>query len=152
MKKNVEQEKKRQDQRIKSYQNINHGKNQRRLCGYKAKLLKFIPEPTLEYSVANVVTNGWLKIEDDEHMLYWVKGKIILSALVFNKKVYNLWIMYLQGNIITRNFSSKVVKSKEPWPEKHLKAIQFIFHHIYCIVIVTYQRRWWINSPSASIK
>ena len=32
------------------------------------------PEPTLKYSVANVVANGWLNIEDDEHPLYWVKG------------------------------------------------------------------------------
>ena len=40
----------------------------------------------LEYSIVNVVAYGLLNIEGDEHSLNWVKGKSILSSLVFNKK------------------------------------------------------------------
>ena len=54
------------------------------------------PDPVLKYSVANDVANGWIIIEDDEHLLYWVKGKISLSAYVFNNKVQNWLIMYLE--------------------------------------------------------
>ena len=45
------------------------------------------PDPMLKYFVADVVSNGLLKIEDDEHPLYWVKGKISLTAHVFNNKI-----------------------------------------------------------------
>ena len=51
--------------------------------------MNFNPDPTLNYSVDNVVTNGWLNIEDDEDPIYWVKGKSSLSALVFNNKVHD---------------------------------------------------------------
>ena len=84
------------------------------------------PEPTLKYSVANFVANGWLDIEDDEHPLYWVKGKASLSAHVFNNKVQNRLILYLQGQ--KRNSSNRVSKPKEPWTTLNLKAIQSIFH------------------------
>ena len=83
------------------YQQSNHGKKQRILYGYKDILFKSNPDPTLEYSVANVVANECLSIEDDEHLLYWVKGNISLFALVFNSKVQNQLIMYLQGQVIT---------------------------------------------------
>ena len=65
-----------------------------------------------------------------------MKVRSSLSALVFNKKVQNKLILYLQGQVSTRNLSSNIVKLKEPWTEKHLKAIQIIFHlyllYIYC--------------------
>ena len=56
------------------------------MCGYKKELTDSNPEPTLKYSVANVIANGWLKIEDDEHPLYWMKGKSRLTAHMFNNK------------------------------------------------------------------
>ena len=56
------------------------------MSGYKKKFMNSNPEPTLKYSVSNVVANRWLNIEDDEHSLYWVKGKSILSAYVFKIK------------------------------------------------------------------
>ena len=64
----------------------------------------------LEYSVANVVANGWLNIEDGDHPLYWVNGKSILSALLFNKKVQNQLILYLQGQ--KQNSSNRIVRLK----------------------------------------
>ena len=99
--KNVEQENIGWAQRTVMYQQSNHGKKQRILYGYKDILFKSNPDPTLEYSVANVVANECLSIEDDEHLLYWVKGNISLFALVFNSKVQNQLIMYLQGQVIT---------------------------------------------------
>ena len=83
------------------------------------------PEPTLKYSVANFVANGWLDIEDDEHPLYWVKGKASLSAHVFNNKVQNRLILYLEDQ--KRNSSNRIRKSKEPWPALNFKVIQSIF-------------------------
>ena len=83
----MEQEKKRRDQRINKYQQSNHEKKQQILRGYKAEFLKSNPEPTLEYSVDNIVANGWLNIEYDEHPLYFLKGESSLSALLLNKKV-----------------------------------------------------------------
>ena len=115
----MEQENKRRDQRTKIHHQRNYGKKQRRLHGYKAELLKSNPEPTLEYSVANVVTNGWLNIEDDDYPLYWVKGNNSLSALTFNKKVQNQLIMYLQCQVSTRNLSSNIFNFKETWTEKN---------------------------------
>ena len=55
-----------------------------------------------------------------------MKGKIILSALMFNKKVQNQLILYLQGQ--KRNSSSRISKLKEPWTVLNLKVIQSIFH------------------------
>ena len=69
------------------YHQINHGKQQRRNCGYKKEFVNYNPELTLKYSVDNGAANGWRNIEDDEHSLYWVKGKTSLSAHVFNNKV-----------------------------------------------------------------
>ena len=123
----MEQDKKRWAQRTKSYEQINHGKNQWRLLGYKAEFLKSNPEPTSEYYVSNVVSNYCLKIEDDEHPLYRVKGNSGLSVLVFNNKVQNLLILYLQGKVSTRNLGGNILKLKEPWTEKKLESIQFIF-------------------------
>ena len=85
----MEQDKKRWYQHTKRYQQINHGKKQRRLHGYNTVFFKSNPEPTLDYFVANVVANEWMNIEDDEHPLYWVKVKSSLSELVFNKKIKN---------------------------------------------------------------
>ena len=78
----------------------------------KDELLISNHEATLEYSIANVVANGWRNIADDEHFLYWVKGNSTLSALVFNKKLLNQLIMYLKGRVSTRNLRSKIVKFK----------------------------------------
>ena len=77
----------RRAQRKKSYHQRNYGNKQQRFYGYKAKFFKFKPEPTLKYSVANVVTNGWLNIEDNEHMINQVKFKSSLSVLLFNRTV-----------------------------------------------------------------
>ena len=66
----------------------------------------------LEYSIVNVVANGLLKIEGDEHPLYWVKGWSSLSALVFNKKAQNQLILYLQGQ--KQNLIRSIDKIKEP--------------------------------------
>ena len=55
------------------------------------------PDPTLKYYVSKVVANGWINIKDDENPLYWVKGNSSLSAHVFNNKVQNRLILYLQG-------------------------------------------------------
>ena len=63
--------------------------------GNKNEFMDSKPEPILEYLVANVVANGWLNIEDDDNLIYWVKGRISLSVLVFNKKAENQLIMYL---------------------------------------------------------
>ena len=86
--------------------------------GYKTEFLKSNPEPALEYSVVNVVANGCLKIEDDENPLYWVKVKNSLYTLVFNKKINNQLIMYVQGEVSTSNLSINILKMKEPWTEK----------------------------------
>ena len=123
--KKLEQDKKRRVQRTKRFQQRNHGNNQRRLFGYKAELLKSNPEPTLEYSVANAVTNGWMNIEDDEHPFYWVKVKSSLSALVCNKKLHNQLILCLQGQVSTWNLISKIVKLKELWTEKNWSPFSF---------------------------
>ena len=60
-------------------------------------------------------------------MLYWVKGKGSLSAHVFNNKVHNQLILYLEGQ--KYNSSNRVSKLKEPWNDLNVKAIQSIFHH-----------------------
>ena len=57
-----------------------------------------------------------------------MKGNTSLSALVFNRKVKNRLILYLQGRFCTRNLSSKIVKLKESCTEQNLKAIQFNVH------------------------
>ena len=92
------------------------------------------PEPTLKYYVSNVVDNGWINIEDDEHLLYWVKGKSSLYVHVFNNKVHNLLILYLEGQ--KRNSSNSISKLKELWTALNLKEIQSIFHpdqlHSHC--------------------
>ena len=79
----------------------------------------------MDYSVTNVVANGWLNIEDDEHLIYSVKGNSSLYVLVFNKKVQNQLIGYLQGQKL--NLSSSISRLKGLWTE-NLKAIQPIFH------------------------
>ena len=78
--------------------------------GYKKELINSNPEPTLKYSVANVVANGCINIEDDEHPLYWGKGKSILSAHVFNNKVQNRLILYLESQ--KWDFSNNISKLK----------------------------------------
>ena len=83
------------------------------------------PDPTLEYYFANAVTNEWLNVEDDEHPLYWVKFNSSLYVLVFNKKVQNQLILYLQGQKC--NPSNRIIKLKEPWNFFNLKVIQYIF-------------------------
>ena len=65
------------------------------MSGHKKEFMNYNPEPTLKYSVANVVANGCLNIEDDEHPLYWLKGKSSLYAHVFNNNVQNQLTMYL---------------------------------------------------------
>ena len=70
------------------------------------------PDPTLNYSVANVVANWWINIEDDEHPLYWVKVISSLSAHMFNNKVQNWLILYLE--VQKRNSSKMLCKLKEP--------------------------------------
>ena len=89
------------------------------MCGYKAEFLKSNPDPALEYSVFNVFANWWLNIEDDKHPLYWVKGKSSLSVIVFNRKLQNNLILYLQGQVSVHNLSSKIVNLKEPRTEKN---------------------------------
>ena len=82
----------------------------------------------MEYSVANVVANGWPNIEDYDNPLYWVRCESSLSALGFNKKVNNQLVLYLQGQVSTHNLSIKIVKLKETWTENNFKDIQFIFN------------------------
>ena len=84
------------------------------------------PDPTLKYYVSNVVSNGWLNIENDEHPLYWVKGKRSFSAHVFNNKIQNRLILYLEGQ--KQNSNKRISKLKEPWTDLNLKVIQSIFH------------------------
>ena len=55
------------------------------------------PEPTLKYSVADAVANGWLNVEDDERLLYRVKGESILATHALNNKVQNRLILYLEA-------------------------------------------------------
>ena len=59
-------------------------------------------------------------------MLYWAKGKRSLSAHVFNNKVQNWLILYLEGQ--KRNSSNRISKLEKPWTALYLKAIQSIFH------------------------
>ena len=80
----------------------------------------------MEYSVANVVANGWLNIEYYGHPIYWVQDNISLSELVFNKKIHHHLIGCFQGQ--KRNSSSRISKLKEPCTEQNMKAIQYIFH------------------------
>ena len=79
---------------------------------------------------------GTTHIEDDSHPLYWLKFKIILSALLFNKKVDNHLILYFQVQVTTLNLSINILKLKELCTEQNLKAVQFIFHpyilYIHC--------------------
>ena len=124
--KKVEEERKKRAEFTKRYHKSNHGKQQRIMCGYKKAYMNSNHEPTLKYSVANVVANGWLNIEDDEHPFNWTKDKSILSTRVFNDKVQNRLIMYLQGQ--KRNYSSRISNMKEPWTALNLKAIKSIFH------------------------
>ena len=88
--------------------------------------MNFNPDPTLKYSIASVVSNGWLNIEDDDNPIYWVKGKISLSAHMFKNKVHNRLILYLEGH--KWNDSNRTIKMKEPWTALNLKVIQSIFH------------------------
>ena len=96
--------------------------------------MNYNPEPNFNYSVANIVANGWINIEEDENPIYWVKGKNSLSAHVFNNKVHNRLILYLR--VQKRNLSNRISKSKEPWTALNLKVIQYIFHpdqlHSHC--------------------
>ena len=101
------------------------------------------PDPTLEYFISNVVANGWLSIEDGEHLIYWLKDKISLSALVFRKKVHNQLILYLQ--VQKRNLSSRISKLKESWNFLIWRRFSIFFTHINCINVVTSWRRWWSN-------
>ena len=55
-----------------------------------------------------------------------MKVKSSLSAHVFNKKLHNRLILYLEGQ--KRNTSNRISKLKEPWTALNLKAIQSIFH------------------------
>ena len=66
------------------------------------------PDPTFKYSVSNIVANGWINIEDDEHPLYLVKGKSSLYAHVFDNKVHNRLILYLEGQ--KHNLSNRISK------------------------------------------
>ena len=95
------------------------------MCGYKKELTDSKPDPTLKYSVANVVANGCLNIEDGEHPLYCMKGKSSLSLCVFNNKIQNWLILYLQGQKC--NLSNRISKLKYPWTALNLKVIQSIF-------------------------
>ena len=56
--KKVEEEKNKWGELTKMCQQINHGKQQQRLCGYKKELLDSNPDPMLEYYVVNIVANG----------------------------------------------------------------------------------------------
>ena len=85
--KSLEKDKKKRDECNKRYQKSNHGKQQWRMRGYKKEFMNSNPDTTLNYFVSNVVANGWIKIEDDEHPLYWVKANINLYAHVFKNKV-----------------------------------------------------------------
>ena len=60
--------------------------------------MNFNPEPTLKYSVSKFFVNVWIKIEHYEHPLYWVKGKSSLYVYLFNNKVHNRLILYLEGH------------------------------------------------------
>ena len=60
----------------------------------------------LKYSVSNAVSNGCFNIEDDENPLYWVEVKSSLSAHVFNNKVHNRSILYLEEQ---KQNSSKII-------------------------------------------
>ena len=55
-----------------------------------------------------------------------MKGKSSLYAHVFNNKVQNQLIFYLEGQ--KRNLSSRISNLKEPWTVLNLKVIQSIFH------------------------
>ena len=80
----------------------------------------------MKYSVVNVVDNGWLNIEDDDHPLYWVKVKSSLSLHVFNNKVHNRLILCSKGQ--KRNSSNSVSKLKETFTALNLKVVQSVFH------------------------
>ena len=64
--------------------------------GYKKEFTNYNPEPTLTHFVANGIANGWINVEDDDHMLYYMKAKRSVHAHVFNNKVQNWLILYLQ--------------------------------------------------------
>ena len=96
----VEQYKKRQDQCTKRYQQSNYVNIKHWLYGYKAEFLKYKTDPTFDYYVANVDANGWLNIKDDDHLLYWVNDKSIFYDPVFNNKIQNQLIMYLQVRLV----------------------------------------------------
>ena len=122
----MEEDKKKRSICTKSYHHSNHGKQQMRIIGYNKEYTNYNPETTLKYSVANIVANGWINIEDDEHLIYWVKGKSSLYEQVFTNKVHNWFILYSEGQ--KRNSSNRISKLKEPWTGLNLKEIQSIFH------------------------
>ena len=88
----------------------------------------------LNYSVSNFFANGWLNIEDDDYLLYWVKVKSSLSAHVFNNKVQNQLVLYLEGQKL--NSSNRIFKLKDLWTALNFKMIQSIFDpnqlHSHC--------------------
>ena len=115
------------------------------------------PETKLEYYFANIVANGWLNIEYDEHPFYWVKGNISLSTFVVKNKVQNKLIGYLQGQ--KRNLSIRISKLNETWTQLNLKAIQSIFYpnqlHTCCHLpeeVVDYLYRRLNNAKEKFIK
>ena len=83
----VEEEGKKRSECTNRCHKSNYVNQQRRMRGYKKENKNSNPDPTLKYSVTNVVANGWLNIEDDEHPLYWMKGRSSLSMHVINNKV-----------------------------------------------------------------
>ena len=80
----------------------------------------------MKYSVSKFVANEWIRIEDEDHPLYWVKGKRILSAHVFNNKLNNCLPLYLGGQ--KGNPSNRISNLKETWTDLNLKLIQSIFN------------------------
>ena len=70
------------------------------------------PWANIEVLCCQYFSTGWINIEDGEHLLYCVKGRISLSAHVFNNKVQNWLIIYLEGQ--KRNLSHSISKLKEP--------------------------------------
>ena len=97
--------------------------------------MNFNPDPILKYSAANVVANGWIHIEDDEHTLYWVKEKISVYRHVFSNKLLNRLILYLE--VQKRKSSKRIGKLKEISTALDLKVIKSILIPINCIVVVT---------------
>ena len=55
-----------------------------------------------------------------------MKGKRRFSKNLFNNKVHNWLILYLQSQ--KRNVSNRISNLKQPWTNINLKEIQSMFH------------------------